>query len=165
MSVWKRHTPSRALMRYAYEIDGRQLNIGTFVVKPFDVPHMDTDGKPCENYGFLIYSKVTKEKMLWITDCAYIEHKFPPCDYICIECNYIDIDDYAKDAPYLNMAVESRRVQSHLSLHRSIAFVKRQNRTKLKQIRLLHISKSHGNIKNIMLSEFKKKFPHIDIKC
>lgn len=140
---------------------GNQFSIGTFVIRPFKVAHANSDGTDCDNLGFLIYSKSTKEKMLWITDAAYIENKFPPMDYICIECNYIDIDDYSNELSYVNGFVEKRRFRSHLSLNRCIEFLKQQDLSKVKEIRLLHLTESQGNIYNIILERMHNAFPNI----
>lgn len=141
---------------------GKQFNVGTFIVKPFNVEHINSDGTPCENLGFLIYSTVTKEKMLWITDASYIECRFPPMDYICIECNYIDVEDYSKELEYTNKAVEKRRFNSHLSLSRCIDFLKKQDLSKVKEVRLLHLTKSQGEIKDEILSKMHGEFPSIN---
>ena len=137
---------------------GSQFKIGTFIVKPFDVEHTNSDGTDCKNFGFLIYSTVTKEKMIWITDCAYIENKFPAMDYICIECNYIDIENYSDELQYVNKVVETRRFHSHLSLNRCIDFLKKQDLSKIKEIRLLHLTQSQGKIKDIILNTMQKEF-------
>lgn len=142
---------------------GKQFNIGTFLIKPFDVAHVNSDGTRCENLGFLIYSTVTKEKMLWITDASYIESRFPPMDYICIECNYIDVDDYSSELQFVNTFVEGRRLRSHLSLDRCVEFLRQQDLSRIKEIRLLHLTESHGDIYNIIYNRMKKEFPNIHI--
>lgn len=141
---------------------GKQFNVGTFIIKPFNVAHTNSDGSNCPNFGFLLYSTVTKEKMLWITDAAYIESKFPTMDYICIECNYVDIDDYANELEFVNTFVEGRRLRSHLSLDRCVEFLKQQDLSRIKEIRLLHLTESQGDIYNIIYSRMKKEFPNIE---
>lgn len=140
-----------------------QLQIGSFTVKPFPVQHTNVDGTDCPNAGFLIYSNETKEKLIWITDAAYIENKFPPVEYICIECNYIDVEDYSKELEYINAYVEKRRFKSHLSLSLCIDFLKKQDLSKVKEIRLLHLTKQQGEIKDVILKEVQKQFPDIKI--
>lgn len=159
--TWLKTQISR-LNRNALTIEaGKQFNVGTFIVKPFDVAHVNSDGTPCQNLGFLLYSTVTKEKMLWITDASYIESRFPPMDYICIECNYIDVDDYANELQYVNPFVESRRLRSHLSLDRCVAFLKQQDLSHIKEIRLLHLSESQGKIEETITNRMHKEFPSV----
>lgn len=142
--------------------DNEHLKAGTFVIQPFNVPHINSDGTDCPNYGFLIGSIHTKERMLWVTDCSYIEQKFSPLDYICIECSYVDVDDYSEELEYINQFVEKRRLNSHMSLNRCIEFLSNQDLSKCKKVRLLHLTKSQGNIKNTILSRLKLKFPDIE---
>lgn len=139
----------------------KQFRVGTFIIVPFNVDHVNSDGTPCENFGFLIYSTVTKEKMLHITDAACIESKFPPVDYINIECNYIDIDDYSNELEYTNKFVEKRRFDSHLSLSRCIMFLKQQDLSNVKEIRLIHLTESQGEIECEILEQAKKEFPSV----
>lgn len=159
--TWLKTQISRTTRNAIEMQSGKQFSAGTFIVKPFDVAHTNSDGTPCKNFGFLLYSTVTKEKMLWITDASYIESRFPPMDYICIECNYVDVDDYSNELEYVNQFVEKRRFTSHLSLSRCINFLKMQDLSNIKYIRLLHLSESQGNIYNIILGRMKCEFPDI----
>ncbi len=161
--TWEKEPISIAYKGLMHTLDGSQFTAGSFIVKPFKVPHANSDGTPCENYGFLIYSKATKEKMLWITDCAYIENKFPPCDYYCVECNYIDVEDYSGELEYINQAVERRRLNSHLSLNRCIDFFKKQDLSKAKFIKLLHLTKTQGIIEDKIRERFSEGFPGIEV--
>lgn len=161
--TWRKEPISPAYKGIMHTLDGSQITVGTFIVKPFKVPHTNSDGSPCENYGFLIYSRCTGEKMLWITDCAYIENKFPPVEYICIECNYIDVDDYSSELDYINPAVEKRRFSSHLSLNRCVDFIKNQDLSKVKFIKLLHLTKNQGIIEDEIKARFAKEFPEIEV--
>lgn len=159
--TWVKTKISRQLGNTVTIESGKQFNIGTFIIKPFDVAHVNSDGTPCENLGFLIYSTVTKEKMIWITDASYIESRFPPMNYICIECNYIDVEDYSTEMQFVNTFVEGRRFRSHLSLDRCVQFLKQQDLSHIKEIRLLHLSESQGKIEQEITSRMKNEFPDI----
>ena len=63
-----------------------QFEAGTFTILPFDVEH-DVP----EPLGFLVYSKETKEKLLYLTDTYYIRYIFKGLTHILIEANY-DLD-------------------------------------------------------------------------
>lgn len=165
--VWEKLGNLGAYKRYCRVIDEKrtkQIEIGSFLIKPFKVRHINSDLTDCLNFGFLLYSKRTKEKMLWITDCAYINNTFPAVDYICIECNYIDIDEYnSVELNYIdNIEVEKRRFGSHLSLNRCIKFLKKQDLSKVKFIKLLHLSTSQGNIKSQILKTMNSEFKEIE---
>jgi phosphoribosyl 1,2-cyclic phosphodiesterase len=141
---------------------GKQFQVGTFIIKPFKVEHCDSDSEPCPNAGFFIYSTVDKEKGIWCTDCSVIENKFPPLDWIAIECNYIDVDDYSDELDTVNAFVEKRRFNSHLSLNRCIQFLKKQDLSKCKQIRLLHLSKQQGKIEETIIARMHNEFSDMD---
>lgn len=159
--VWSKTALSRP-MRNAVTIKaGEQFKLGTFAVKLFNVAHVNSDGTDCPNLGFLIYSTVTKEKLLWATDASYIENRFPPLDYICIECNYVDVEDYKSELEFMNGFVEKRRVRSHLSLNRCVEFLKQQDLSRIKEIRLLHLTESQGNIYTIINNRMKQEFPGV----
>lgn len=142
---------------------GKQFQIGTFKIKAFPVHHKNIDGTECENSGFLIYSNVTKEKLLWITDASYIESKFPPVDYICVECNYIDTEYDGDLLECVNPFVEKRRFGSHLSLQNCIKFLQSMDLSNVKWIKILHMSKSQGNIQKKILKELKNNFQSVEI--
>ena len=159
--VWSKTALSRS-MRNAVTIEaGEQFELGTFLVKPFNVAHINSDGSDCPNLGFLIYSTVTKEKLLWATDASYIENRFPTLDYICVECNYVDVEDYKAELDYVNGFVEKRRVRSHLSLNRCVDFLKQQDLSRVKEVRLLHLTESQGSIYNIIYRRMNKEFPGV----
>jgi phosphoribosyl 1,2-cyclic phosphodiesterase len=61
----------------------QQFKIGTWVILPFDTQH-----DAVEPLGFLLYSNATKEKLLYVTDTAYIRYQFKGLTHIMIECNY-----------------------------------------------------------------------------
>ena len=159
--TWLKTKISRPTRNAVTIQSGKQFNIGTFIVKPFNVAHVNSDGTPCENLGFLIYSRATKKKMLWITDASYIESRFPPMDYICIECNYIDVEDYSSELQFVNTFVEGRRLRSHLSLDCCVEFLKQQDLSHIKEIRLLHLSESQGKIEETITNRMHKEFPSV----
>lgn len=117
--------------------DMQQFAIGTYLIRPFAVKHINTmDGDDCENYGFLIYSLVTKERLLYATDCMYINPQFKGLNYIMIEVNYDD--DVENDSPV--EAVEKRRLISHMSLETAIKFLESNDLSEVKKIIAIHLS-------------------------
>lgn len=117
--------------------------INTLAFSAFELPHNNTDGTPCENYGYLIYSKRTKEYSLFATDYQYIPHSFPPCSYYIMECNYDESYEYMPEID--ERSVEKRRYKSHASLQTVIKFLQSQDLSKCKQIYLTHCSNDMGN--------------------
>jgi len=113
------------------------LRIGTFAVIGFNVQH---DAK--EPLGFLIYSSITKEKLLFATDTFYIKPKFAGLDYIMIECNYAkDI----LDKNDTNKKVKNRLYSSHFELENVKEFLKANDLSQVKAIYLMHLSDGNSD--------------------
>lgn len=115
---------------------GQQFSIGTFRVVAFDTIH-DT----AEPLGFLIYSTATREKLLFVTDSAYLPHRFGACDFLMVECNYI--------TEYVDDEIAGRLVKSHMSLQTCIQFLRAQDLSRCKRIYLIHISRDRGDQKRM----------------
>lgn len=140
-----------------------------FLIKPIEMVHTNSDGTPCECFGFLIMDKSTGEKMLWSTDTQYIKNKFPALDYYCIECNYFEQNDYEGELDYIEKSVEQRRVQSHMSFESCVKFLKMQDLSKCKEIHLLHLStkmddKERKSVVKKMKRALKNEIEDKDIK-
>ena len=135
-------------------ISSRQtININTFYVIPFELPHSNSDGTECVNFGYLIYSKATKERLVFCTDCHYIPQRFPPCEYYMLECNYKPIENFKEDMEFINPYLEERRIRSHMSVLSCELFFQKQDLSKCKGIYLLHISHTNGDFSQ----EFKER--------
>lgn len=109
---------------------------------PIALHHTNSDGSECPCFGFLIKDNASGEMLLHCTDTQYIKYRFPPINIINIECNYTEQDSYMEDLEAIERAVEMRRVRSHLSLQSCTSFLAKQDLSKCKEVRLLHISDS-----------------------
>lgn len=116
----------------------------SFILRPVEMVHTNSDGTPCKCYGYFIFDKYSGEKMLWATDSQYIKNQFPPLDFCCIECNYFETDEYDGELDYIEKSVEIRRARSHMSCESVCKFLEMQDLSKCKGIYLLHISGSVG---------------------
>lgn len=125
---------------------GKQLQIGSFLVLPFDCVHCDTNGEKCQCLGFVIYSTVTKERLLFATDTAYIESRFKGLNYIMLEVNYIDEMINGEGVP----EVEKRRFKSHMSLETALDFLRANDLSQVKKIYAMHLSKKMCNDKKVL---------------
>src|SRR5690554_5251275 len=115
---------------------GRITQIGTFTVLPFKVQH---DAK--EPLGFLIYSKITRKKLLFATDTYYIKPRFNGLNIIMIECNYSK--DLLPDD--LEKVRKDRLLKSHFELGNVKEFLKANDLSKAETIYLMHLSNSHSD--------------------
>lgn len=107
-------------------------NIGSFEVFAFSVHH------DVPTSGFLIYSYETQEKLLFITDSAYTDYKFPGLNYIMIEVSY------AEEA--IAGEPDAHRLRrSHMSIENCVEMLKANDLSKVKEVWLLHLSERFGN--------------------
>lgn len=112
-----------------------QVQISTITVLPFAVDH-----DAAEPVGYLLYSSRTKERLLFATDASRIPYVFPGVHHWLVECNYLP--EALGDT---NAALAERVMRSHMSLPTLLAFLEQQDLTCTKDIRLIHISRSHGD--------------------
>lgn len=126
--------------------DGKQFEIGTLIIMPFRLKHLNVDNSDCENYGFVIYSKTTKEKLLYATDFMYIGNRFNALDYIMIEVNY---QNDVKSESAIE-SVEKRRLMSHASIDTVIDFLNANDLSKVKKIVALHLSQDRTDKETVL---------------
>lgn len=128
----------------------KTLKIGSFAIVPFEVKH---DAAHPINY--LIKDLVTNAQLLYITDTGYIDNlEFKDIDYILIECNF-DESWFDKEELTTAEQIKAKRLLSnygHLSIQKTISFLKRTVNHNTKKIILCHISHSFDNYK-----EFENK--------
>lgn len=117
--------------------------IGTFSVKPFMVHHDAT-----EPVGYLIESKATGERLLFITDTYYIDYTFGGLTHIMIEANYSN--ESLADAD--NDPRRARLRRSHMSIENCIKTLKANDLSHCAEIWLIHLSSSNGDAE-----EFKRR--------
>ena len=110
----------------------KQIDIGTFKIITLEMNH------DVPWVGFLIYSVVTNEKLLFATDTYMIKYAFHGLDYIMIEANY-DIELVEEDTQ------RKRLIQSHMSIDTTIQYLKSIDLSKVKRIYLMHLSSRHSN--------------------
>ena len=105
------------------------FHLGRFTIIPFSVVH----SVPCN--GFLIHHP-DSGKILFVTDAAYIAHKFTGLSHILIEANY---SDQAK--------VSDRAVGHHMALDTTLRFLQDNDPLKVRNVVLLHLSATSSDEK------------------
>jgi phosphoribosyl 1,2-cyclic phosphodiesterase len=113
---------------------GSAVNIGTFLVIPFETQH-----DAAEPLGFFIYSSKTKEKLLFATDTYYIKYRFAGLTHIMIEVNYSE-ETLDPETPYID-----RLRESHFSLENVLEFLDANDLTAVEEIHLIHLSSRNGD--------------------
>jgi phosphoribosyl 1,2-cyclic phosphodiesterase len=128
----------------------KQFQIGGFTILPFELQH-----DAAEPLGFLIYHKEFG-RLLFATDTFYIKYKFPELNYIAIECNYSgEILNNNIREEKTNTFLKRRLLSSHFSLENVKKFFLANDLSKLKEIKLLHLSDGNSNAKQFK-SEIEK---------
>lgn len=118
-----------------------QFRVGTFTVLPFDTQH---DAK--EPLGFLVQSRETGEKLLFLTDSFYCKYRFAGLSMIMIECNYAsDILQVNIAAGTVSETLKNRLLQSHFSLGNVKKFLQANDLSKVQAIYLMHLSAGNSD--------------------
>lgn len=134
----------------ALGVDGHRANVvkalepfqcGEFDILPFDVQH-----DASEPLGFLIQSRLTKEKLVFAMDTYYIKYKFSGVTCYMIEANYQEsiLQKRVEDGR-IHPAQAARTRRSHFEIDRCIDFLKASDLTRAKKIILLHLSDGNSN--------------------
>lgn len=111
------------------------IQLGGFVIKPFDVEHDAT-----EPYGFFIYHK-DMGYMVFATDTYFVKYKFPDVNQILVECNYKQsILDENYSLGIINNSLRGRTMASHFELENVKEFLRVNDTHHLKKVVLLHLS-------------------------
>jgi phosphoribosyl 1,2-cyclic phosphodiesterase len=94
--------------------------------------------EPC---GFYIRTP-GRHWVVFITDSAYCRYRFPLIDYLMIECNYSSMES-------MNTAEMKRLVKNHMSLETLLDFLRANDLSHVKEIRLLHLSNRNADADKI----------------
>lgn len=118
----------------------RMLHIQTLDITAFFVHH----DVPC--YGYQLQSTVTGEKLLYITDTAYVDYTFTGITHLLIEANYEQelIMDKVR-AKQVSACLAERVIQTHMSIETLLQLLKANEMKTVSQIYLLHLSDSNSD--------------------
>lgn len=115
---------------------GVQFRIGSWIVLPFETEH-----DAAEPVGYLLYSLVTQEKLLFATDTYYIPNTFRGLNVVMVECNYSrDLLEDNIRAGRVPGLLKNRLLRSHFSLDNVKAFLAANDLDECRKIYLLHLS-------------------------
>ncbi|SDI96696.1 Phosphoribosyl 1,2-cyclic phosphodiesterase [Halanaerobium congolense] len=121
----------------------KPLQVGSWVVKPFEVQHDANDP-----IGFILWSRNTGDKLIYITDSFYSKYTFNKPDYIMVECNYSEeILKKNVEAGKVHPVLEKRLKRSHFSLENVKDFLNSNDLRNTKEIWLLHLSDTNSDEK------------------
>lgn len=121
--------------RYHIVESQKRFNIGTFRVMPLEMNH------DVYCLGFLIYSEVTHEKLLFATDTFFIHWRIPGLNYIMIETNYdINVLNERIMNGETDMPAKDRLVKSHMEIENAVRWLQLNDLSRVKRIYLMHLS-------------------------
>lgn len=113
----------------------REFRIGTLRILPFEAEH----DVPC--YGYQVTSTETGEKLVYITDSAYVKYTFSGLTHIMIEANY-DEDIMLGNVrdEKIPFSLAERVAGTHMSIDTLLSLLRANDMTNVRQIYLLHLS-------------------------
>ena len=118
----------------------REFRIGTLRILPFEAEH----DVPC--YGYQVTSTETGERLVYITDSAYVRYTFTGLTHIMIEANYAEdimIGNVRDEKVPLSLA--ERVAGTHMSIDTLLSLLRANDMTKVRQIYLLHLSDNNSD--------------------
>ena len=136
-----RPTPTLRSYRFHTLHAGRPAQVGSWAVLPWEAQHDAT-----EPLGFLLYSRHTKERLVFATDTFYIGPTFNLLNYIMVECNYdktILLRNISEGL--VPESLKTRLYQSHFSLDNVRTFLTANDLRRVQHIYLLHVSGGNGD--------------------
>lgn len=118
-----------------------RYEIGSWFLKVFKTQHDAADP-----VGFLLYSKSTKDKLVYITDSYYSRYTFYQPTYIMVECNFsLKILDENIKSGSVHPKQKARLLKSHFSLENVKDFLLANDLSRLEEVWLLHLSSRNSN--------------------
>jgi len=125
--------------------------IGEWRAKGFPLVHDSAGG-----IGFLL--KGNRKKISYITDTERVEYSFKGLTHLLIESNYswAIINRKVKEGEVARVR-KNRTIANHLSLEDVKNFLSNIDKSKLREIRLLHLSKENADRKEFK-SEIEREF-------
>ena len=118
----------------------KEFRVGTFRILPFEAEH----DVPC--YGYQVTSEETGEKLVYITDSAYVRYTFTELTHLMIEANYdedIMLGNVRNEKIPFSLA--ERVAGTHMSIDTLLDLLRSNDMSKVRQIYLLHLSDNNSD--------------------
>ena len=153
-----RGKPCYMLKETAQELDIKQSFLlkeieyyKAFNINPFSLilPVEACHDVPCTN--FVIFDIQTNDSLYFITDTSKIDIQRSAFTHLAIEINYSEKTISAN----VNKEVLKRTIKTHLSLENALTFLKQLDKSKLREVHLLHLSAENSD-SNYFVEEVRK---------
>lgn len=135
-AMFDRATDATRLLLMVYPLGDQR--IGTFDVERFDVCH-----DAVEPIAVMLTSTKTQARALYITDTAEITFSPRDVTHLIVECNHHELALEAMTNDYLKERVKN----SHLSLEKLLKWLDTFDRSRLREIHLVHLSDANSDEK------------------
>ena len=113
-----------------------RFDVGTWVGKALKAQH-----DAVEPINFLLWSRDTGEKLVYLTDTCYTRYTFPELNYIMVECNYsLDILNKNVKTGRIQSLQKDRIIKTHFGLENVKSFLAANDLSCVQEIWLLHLS-------------------------
>lgn len=117
---------------------GAQLRIGSMEIMPFATFH-----DAAEPLGFLIYSRVDGERLVFATDTVNLGYRFPGVNLLALEANY-DASILAR-CERMPEKVRKRVTNSHMEINTLCQYLRTLDLSACRELYLLHLSNAASN--------------------
>lgn len=128
---------------------GEPFKLESWIILPFETKHDEprTCEKPClDPCGYLLYSRVAREKLLFATDTYYIPNRFSGLNVIMVECNYsMALLKESIREGRVSETMKHRLEQSHFSIENVKTFLAANDMSTVRWIYLLHLSRNNAD--------------------
>ena len=122
---------------------GVQFHVGSLEIMPFRTWH-DAE----EPLGFLIYSRVDGERLVFATDTVNLGHTFPGVNLLALEANYDK--DILSRCEKMPEKVRYRVTNSHMEIGTLCQYLETLDLSACRTLYLLHLSNAASNEGNFI---------------
>lgn len=122
---------------------GAQFHVGSLEIMPFRTWH-DAE----EPLGFLIYSRVDGERLVFATDTVNLGHTFPGVNLLALEANYDK--DILSRCEKMPEKVRYRVTNSHMEIGTLCQYLETLDLSACRTLYLLHLSNAASNEENFI---------------
>jgi len=117
---------------------GVQFRVGSLEIMPFTTFH-----DAAEPLGFLIYSRVDGERLVFATDTVNLGYRFPGVNLLALEANY-DTDILSR-CERMPDKVKHRVTNSHMEIETLCKYLQALDLSQCRTVYLLHLSNAASN--------------------
>lgn len=136
--------------------DRVQLRVGSLEIMPFATFH-----DAAEPLGFLIYSRVDGERLVFATDTVNLAYQFPQVNLLALEANY-DASILAR-CERMPEKVRKRVTNSHMEINTLCQYLRTLDLSACRILYLLHLSNAASNAGNF-ISRVQRVVPsHVQV--